>query len=110
MKATYTRSDNNTYAIFVDAIVFEVSILDSLLGCNKRILCVKVKLTEFLAVEMIGGIKSLNLTRKLCFEFRGVKMRNGRGTANSVQGIVPCGIHIIAYRSYCAESGYDNSL
>ncbi len=110
VKSADTCRENNADTILVDSFAFKTCIFYCLVGSLKRIHGVKVKLTGFLAVEMRGRIKILDLACELCLEFGCVEVCNRGGTALAGLGILPGRRHIVADRSQSPESRYYNSL
>jgi hypothetical protein len=69
MKTTDTGSYDNAYTVAVNIfLVFDSGVFDSLTSSNEGILSVKVELTEFLAVDMIGAVEVLHFASKLSLE------------------------------------------
>ena len=82
--------DDDTHAVLVEGlVVLDAGVLDSLTGGHQRVLGVKVELAQFLAVDMVGAVESLDLTGKLCLEKGSVEVGNWAGSGHSVDGVLP---------------------
>ena len=69
MQSTNTSSEDNAYAVFVQAFeFFEAGVFHRLAGSDNTILRVEVIFAGFLAVEMVGRVVTLYFTGELRLE------------------------------------------
>lgn len=101
-----TYSKNYTYLIAVFFFRVKICITYSFFSCCNGILCIEVHFASLFAVDEIGCIEVLNLTRKLCFKFRCIKMSNRPCSTYSIQQIVPEFWSSIAHRGECTKTCY----
>ena len=111
VEAADASCHNYSNAVAVEVLLlFDAGIFHSLAGCHDGILCVEVKLTQFLTVEVVGCIEAFYLTRKLGFEQRSVEMCNRTGSAYAFDCVFPCSGNVVTERGYGAETCYDYSF
>ena len=69
MQSTNASSEDNAYAVFVQAFeFFETGVFHRLAGSDNAILRVEVIFAGFLAVEMVGRVVTLYFTGELRLE------------------------------------------
>ena len=101
---TYSKDYTNLIAVFFFWV--KICITYSFFSSCNGVLCIEVHFTSFFAVDKIGCIEVLNLTRKLCFKFRCIKMSNRPCSTYSIQQIVPEFWSSVAYRGECTKTCY----
>jgi hypothetical protein len=111
VEAADTGGYDNAYPVAVEVgSLLQAGVGHGLTGGHERILGVEVELTEFLAVDMVGGVEALYLAGKLSLKLRGVEVCDRCCTAFAFKGGGPGGLDIIAQRGYGAEACHYYSL
>lgn len=77
MQTADTSGNNNTDTVFVHgAFSLEIGVCHCLTGSYDGILGIEVELTQFLTVEMLGGVKILYFASELGLELGSIEMGN----------------------------------
>ena len=111
MQPADTSGNNNTDTVFVHGTFsLEIGVCHCLTGSYNGILGIKVELTQFLTVEMLGWVKILYFASELGLELGSIEMGDGACATHTVLGVGPGGFNIVAQRADGAKAGYNYSF